>query len=369
MTKKTEASRPQEKELRKKASAVARISSSSVEITRDQPRALSGDLIIQPYIRAGMNLELQKFGSGDRTRQLLLGEDADLKEEQEIELYGLELSETEDRALHAIQILLDKTNYKGNTEGEITQSSGFKFEGYIPRLSITYSEYFEAYGLERINGQYQGRQAQEALRSLKELAKTRRISYSRKRYEGAGKRSKQVIDLVRVTSPLITFLEAYKGLNEEEADQLIAGQDLPLRRQTRLIIEVSPLMVDQIDTFYLMKPTALHAEIKQLHPGKRISRSVSLFIEWLLTLNIQKIRISKDNLAEKLHLDNLIQERKRSLLDKNLQVALDTALELKYLLDYQEELTGILDMSLNPERCKRIKAKRRKDEENSSLAL
>jgi hypothetical protein len=53
----------------------------------------------------------------------------------------------------------------------------------------------------------------------------------------------------------------------------------------RLIIVISPLLVDQIETFYLLKPVTLHAEIRQLHGSKRTSRAVSLFIEWLLTKN------------------------------------------------------------------------------------
>ena len=58
---------------------------------------------------------------------------------------------------------------------------------------------------------------------------------------------------------------------------MIAGQDLPEKRQTRLIIDISPLLVDQIDTFYLLKPVTLHAEIRQLYGSKRtVELSLSL---------------------------------------------------------------------------------------------
>lgn len=331
--------------------------------TIQQPRSVSKDLAIQPYFRGSMQAELQKFGqTEDQARQLMLGEDADLLEAgQGVETYGLDLSVSEDKALHAIQMLLDNTNYQGNMPGEEIQSSAYKWTGYLPRLSVTYSEYYEAYGLKQAgDGRYRGAQAEEALLALKSLTETRRISYKRQRKTGTGKASRMVYDVVRVTKPLISITEGFKDLDAEEADQVIAGQDLPQKRSTRLVIEVSPLLVDQIDRFYVLKPKALYTEIQDLLPGRRISRAVSLFIEWLTTLDIQEMRISRDNLAIKLRMAYLLKQRKPALLEKKLQEAFQTAKELEYLLDYREEPIGLLLFTLNPEKCKRVEAKNAK---------
>jgi hypothetical protein len=324
-----------------------------------QPRALTTEsLVVQPYYKAGMHAELQKFGQDQENRQLILGEDTDTNS---VDIYGLDLSVPEDKALCAIQILLDKTNYEGNLPGEIVQSSGWSFDGHLPRISITFSDYYEAYGLKPAkDGRYHGRQAQEALDALKSLAETRRISYKRKRYDK--NRKKLVYDVIRVNKPIISVIEGYYDLEEQEAQQVIAGETLPEKRQTKLVIEVSPLLVDQIDSFYLLKPTSLHDEIKALYPGKRISKSVPLFLQWLLTLDIPEMKINRDTLAVKLRLDYLIDQRKKSQLSKRILEALETAKELNYLLAFREEPTGLLVLSLNPERCKRLKAKRKTKE-------
>ena len=335
---------------------------------QQQPRALE-DLTIRPHYRAGMHTELQKFGQKDETIQLMLGEDTSLQDMREVEVFGLDLSVSEDKALSAIQILLDQTDYQGNSTGEQIQSTAYQYTGFVPKLSMTFSEYYEAYGLTKIKDQYKGHQAQEALLALRSLAETRSIYYKRRRRVGKGKGSRLVYDVIRVHKPLISFMEGYKDLEEDEAQQVIAGQDLPQKRQTKLVIEVSPLLVDQIDSFFLLKPKALHTEIQSLLPGRRISRTISLFIEWLLTLDKQSMRISKSTLATKLRLDSLIRQRKTSLMDKRIQEALQVAKELEYLLDYKEEPIGLLVFTLNSKKCQRISIKnnRRQDEEDSSL--
>jgi hypothetical protein len=329
---------------------------------QQQPRALE-DLTIKPHYRAGMQTELQKFGQKEETIQLILGEDTSLLDTGEVETYGLDLSVTEDKALSAIQILLDETDYQGNTPGDTVSSSDYRWDGYLPKLSITYSQFYEAYGLSKINGRYQGRQAKEAISALKSLAESRKVCYTRSRYVGKGKTRKKVNDVIRVTKPLVGIIEGFKDLDDEEKDKVIAGEELPEQRQTKLLIEISPLLIDQIETFYLIKPKTLHDEIQALRPGKRSSRYISLFAEWLLTLDIKTMKISKDNLARKLRMDSLIEQRKSSLIDKRIEEALEMAKEMEYLLDYREEPIGLLVLYLNPERCRRIKTKNSKEEE------
>lgn len=319
-----------------------------------QPRVITGDLAIQPYFRGSMHVELQKFKNRDRTTQLMLGE-TEVQEMEAIDTHGLDFTNSQYRALDAIQKLLDKTGYKGNIPGETISSTAFKWEGFLPRLSVTYSDYFEAYGLEKRGDQYyQGSQAQEAIQALRSLAETRRMSYVRKRWTGKGRGRRRVNDVIRVTKPLVSFIEGFQGLTEEETALIVEGGDLPEKRQTRLVIDISPILVDQIDTFFLLKPTRLHNEIKQLLGGKKYSKSITTFLYWLMTKNKKVIKISRARLAERLRLDYLIEQRKPTLLDTRLQEAFQVAKELEYLLDYREELTGLLVFTLNPARIKRI---------------
>ncbi|OPZ76881.1 MAG: hypothetical protein BWY77_01801 [bacterium ADurb.Bin431] len=99
----------------------------------------------------------------------------------------------------------------------------------------------------------------------------------------------------------------------------------------------------------------LHNEIKQLR-GSRAPRAVSLFIQWLLTLDKSTWQVARETLIDKLRLSDLYhRQRQKARVDKQIQEALETAKELAYLLTYQEERPGVIKLTLNPERCSRIR--------------
>ena len=327
-----------------------------------QPRAITPEIALQPeLIRAGMYLTLQKFGSSKRDEeagQLSLLEPgldlAELAEQPELEVIGLDLSVSEDRALQALQILLEKTDYRGNLPSQETDSLIWKWRGSLPRLALTYTDYFEAYQLQKQGDQYQGREREIALEALESLERPRTVFYKRKRWSGSGKARKAVYDVVKATKPLISITKGWQDLSEEEAERVLAGQEHIAGRTTRLLIEFSPLWVDGIDSFYFLKPVTFHTEIQQLLGSRRYSKAVPLFIEWLLTLNTPIARIGKKLLAEKLRLDYLLKQGHTGKLDKYLTEAFETAKALGYLLSY-EEASGMLIFKLNAERCQRIK--------------
>ena len=137
---------------------------------------------------------------------------------------------------------------------------------------------------------------------------------------------------------------------EEEADAVERGADLP-ERMRGMVITVSPLVVDGLRTFFLLKPVELHNEIKQLR-GSRVPRAVSLFIQWLLTLDKSTWQVREDNLIDKLRLSDLYhRQRQKARVDKQIQKALETAQKLAYLLAYQVEPSGLITLTLNPEKC------------------
>jgi hypothetical protein len=327
-------------------------------ILTEQPRAISStdsQQEAEPYFKAGMEVELQKFGKPKSSRQLLLGEDADIR--GGAISYGLDLTKPQARALQAVQKLLDATDYLGNMEGEEIHSIDFKWRGYIPTLSFTPTEFYQAYGLEPAgDGRYHGSLAQEALEGLKSLMTARyRLVYDRKVY----KNGKKVIEAVRVTAPIIFSVgEAFQDITEEELEQVRAGQEIPDKRNTRITITPSILLLDGIDTgWYLLKPANFFTEIQALYPGKKYPDEVWLFLNWLLTLNKKEFRVNRETLAEILRMDSLIRNRRRADIDKKITEALDVAIKLEYLLSYEIQPTGRIDMKLNPERIKRIKSR------------
>lgn len=327
---------------------------------REQPRGVSqeGDQQdIQSYYKAGMELELQKFGN-TKISQLLLGEDADIQQETTLS-YGVNLTKPQERALHAIQKLLDKTEYRGNLPGVERTSIDFHWRGHIPTLSFTPTEYFQAYELKPAgDGRYRGKSAQEAIEGLKSLMTVRHfVVYDRISYKNG---KKTIEATIRVTTPLITAVgEAFQNITEEELEQVRAGKELSGKRTTKIVITPSPLLLDRIKDWYLLKPSTLFSEIQELNPGKKYPNEVHLFIDWLLTLDMRSLNVSRDTLAITLKMDKLIEHRRRSEINRRIDMALEVALELKYLLSYEVQPTGLIKLELNPERIKRIEMKRR----------
>lgn len=328
-----------------------------------QPRIISSDgtseQAVQPYFRASMHTEQLKHGIEAKGRQLILGEDIDSLETVS---YGLDLSENQDRALHAIQKLLAASNFQG--DGQIAlNSADFKiYDSYLPYLSMSWTDYYQAYGLEPAgDGRYHGAQAKQAREALESLTEMRWMRY--KKRSGKYEDGKPLYDLITVKKPLIQLelIDSYHDITEEDIQKILSGDkltdDKEDRRVTRILLLPSPILVDEIDRYYLLKPSGLHEEIKALYPGRRISRYNSLFIELLLYVDIAVWRIGKETLARKLNMDTLIENRQKSRIDKRIQEALETAKELDFLLDYEEDATGLLTLRLNPERCSRVRAK------------
>jgi hypothetical protein len=308
--------------------------------------------------RAGMQMELQKLGSSKREEQLSLWEQAEDVQVTGTEVSGLNLTVSEDKALSALQILLDRTDYKGNRPGEELHTE--TYQGTLPRLAVSYSDFFDAYGLKPGRTGHH-KQEQEALEALRSLAETkRRVYYTRHSYRGTGKNRRKVSDVVVWTAPVISLetVDVYRDLTDDEAARVQAGEDRP-GRKSGFVVTFSSLFSDQIETFYLLKRTDLHEQIKQLQP--RASRAVSLFVEWLPTLDQSPFCINKETLIEKLWLHDLYhRQRRKSYVEKQLQQAIETALTLGYLTDWHQDATGMFTFHLNPERCKRVEAKRRR---------
>lgn len=331
-------------------------------IKKAQPKAAKPGLsVLGDRYRAGMHLELLKFG---RTKtgqlQLLLDTGLSIPEaEMALSVKGLDsLSLSQSKALTAVQILLDRVGYRGiNVREEYSQA--YKAFYTISELPVTWSDYFEAYG---IKGKGTGRtkQEQEAVEALESLAMPRRINYRREgHWTGKGKDRKRIPAVtIFEQKPLLDLAPIYVGLTEEEeALWRETGQKPAGKRSQGVIITVRPLLLDGIEDFYTLKPTDLHPQIQALSDRRRISHSLPLFCEWLFTLDKPVIKISYEKLAEKLNLYRLIETRQKKRLFKMLEDCYEVAKSLGILLDYQVDGTGTVTLHLNPDECYRVRAK------------
>jgi len=328
-----------------------------------QPQVINIEQASTPETyRAGLHLELQKFPDSRRDKrrdkQLLLFDIGEPGVTQRLPATGLNLTVAEDRALSAIQKLLDKTGYEGHEQIEVN-SEDFKYRGTLPVLKTTYTEYLEAYGLKRYKGSFKGAQVEQAIAALESLATVDRyIFYLRKRQDGK-------YDVIRNSCPLIRLekLAGWKGLTEEESSQP------PEEKASRgFSITVSPPFVDQLYTFFVLKPVSLHADIKQV-TGGRLPRTTLQLLNWLLTCDILKVKIDESRLFEKLGLSADIEARHKTRAETKLQEALSIAYTLNYLTEpASQDGTGVYTLHLNSERCSRVTAKVKRVEEAKKKA-
>jgi len=335
-------------------------------------------------IKAGLHVERQKLGViPDKTKQLTffdLLDSYDLKEkakENNIEVRGIELTTNQEKALHAIQTFLSRTNYKGNAEGSKCKGeNSFKFTGYLPAIKFTPAEYLEAFGLKKIKTkrgfmEFSGGEREEALKALSELHNKQFLFiYTRKYWITEKGKREERFDVIKTTSPLIKITEGYIGLTREEKDSLISGTGG--QEKLRIIaVEPSPILVQDIDSYFVLKPANYKQEIDIL--VKKPSKFIYLFIDYLMTETELKrrkndrltIKIKEETLAYKLRMDSYIKTRNWKRIRGILKKCFSIATELKYINSYMEEekytggLNKLIILNLNPEKiiCQEKKQK------------
>jgi len=335
-----------------------------------QPRAITPGLELPSLYKAGMYAELQKFGQDhNRAVQLILSEEPSLSRERaevHANTAGLELTVEEDKALSAIQILLDRTGYQGNLTSREAHYQEYGWTGTLPRLAFTRSEFYEAYGLDRAgDGYFHGAQVDRALEALKGLANKERIlAFQWKVWRETGGKRKQVERTVVLREPVISLSQwqAYEDLTEQEISRVLDGQTLEEKEVgSAMILEPRPILMLGIqEGFFSLLPTSLYREIEEVVGSARYSPAIPRFLRFLNTLDKPKFQMRATTLAHKLRLDYLIQQRKPSLLETRLKECLRVALETGFLLEWDEDPLSpakdrLYHLTLNPERCLRIK--------------
>lgn len=161
--------------------------------------------------------------------------------EKEAEVSGFDLTVGEDRALSALQMLLDKNDYQGNLPIHETTPAfpqAWRTINTTPAKSFTWTEYFESYGLKKSGGQYKGHEVENAKRDLDSLAtKARRLVYKRRRWKKTkGGENREVYGLVVWKGTLIQIFERYGGLDASEVALVESGQDIKTRKHEVVVV-------------------------------------------------------------------------------------------------------------------------------------
>ncbi len=336
-----------------------------------EPSSPSGPAVVSsPQARlykAALYAEQTKFGKPKNEYQMTLAEAQADWTPEDWDLLGIAPTVEEDKALSAVQILLDRTGYKGNLPQEKgISSTGLQWSGDLPRIVFSWPEYLEAYGLKRNQkGDFPRHQEARAKEALYGLQKPRRLLYKRTRYVSGQRRH----DVIATEMPLIFLYEGYLDLTDSELAEVQAGARP--ERTNRIVLQPSPLLVDCLETFHIYKPANLHQQIEDLiacKKGKqtRPTRSHSLFIQLLHTVDFAEFKVSRDRLVDTLRLSKYRDQRKLRQAYRQIDECLEIAQELGFILSYQEDALGVITMQLNPERLSRVKAKQEKLQEREA---
>lgn len=323
-------------------------------------------------IKVSRHLEEQKWGKGTDESITWLSQrnkEVWIRKIRDGKPVGLDLTELQQRAVFAIQKLLAKTNYLGNLKGiKLDGENSFQFTGYLPQVKFTSIEFFESCGLERREttrgkSEFSQKERKEALEALYSLSQIQVLfTYERKYYKGGHLKT----DVVVAEKPLIEIMWELRELSEEEYHRLDAGQytQAELDRRGTIGITPSPVFVDQLQTYFLLKPANIYQESGRIIKGKH-PKYIPLFLEWInsqgqLQLQYHKeliVRINYRKLAEKLRMDSYIKKRQWTRIRKVLKKAYDVACQAGYLQEYRTVPGASVDevevFILNPARFTR----------------
>jgi hypothetical protein len=327
-----------------------------------------------PLVKASLRVELQKWGHRPKPKQgglfdALLDDTQKNIKEKSIDVFGIDITQAQEQALHAIQDLLTKTNYMGNIPGAEMIDQGFHFTGYLPALEFTPAEYLEAYGLTKYQtgrgkDEYSSAERALALGALVDLAKKSFLFVYKRHYWKENEKTKQrepVIDRIETIAPLIKVMRGWEALTRAEDKSLDAGAatEKTDEKLTSIAIQPAPIMVQDINNLFVLKRANYAQEIKFLAP--HASKYTYRLINWLMTQAELKRRAKepltiKENIEEiayHLRMDAYVKTRQfkriRQILTKSYKIAQD----LGYLLSYstvQGQTKDLERLELNPDK-------------------
>lgn len=359
------------------------------ETLEDVPKFNHKDL---GMIRVSLHSQLQKQGSRKYSQKTIFdlietepveGNREELiskKDEYKIEVVGLDLSKSQEKALFAIQTLLSQTNYKGNDKGRQITSATMNFDGFLPSVKFSPSEYLDLFGVTKYKTgrgymEYSAGERSEAFNALKDLAMNRYlIIYERKYWSDKEKGARS--DLIKTIRPLINITEGFQSLTQIESESLRdPASSLANDKLTAIIIEPNPLLFDQIDNYFVLKPANCYQEIKLLVGNA--SKFVYRFVDYLLTEVAQRkrkdgatnlvIKINYQVLGNILRMDSYIQTRNWKKMRNAINNCYENAKTLEYLLDYKTDQKGstkLIDvLTLNPVKFNKIENINKRREE------
>jgi hypothetical protein len=281
------------------------------------PKSLTTDLRpagVHPFIVTSGGMERTRFrnlkaqrnhvkqyvlleGIGDATPEIV---------EETAQVAGLsDLSIPEERAIHALQILLHDYG--------LNQTEGRQI------LEIHVREFLAAYGL----SSNKGKGARDALDALTQgLGKERKVFIQKKG-------SKKVLRIAGAIAAT-TRISVHDGMGAADIDD-------PYPSNMKLHIQTSLLFTVGIHVFRVHKPRAFYTELDAHYKGRRRPHCVDTFLHWQLQVSGEEVTILQSTLIERIGLLPKWEQRKRGQVYKDIEEAIQVGLSLGYLVSFVKD--------------------------------
>lgn len=254
--------------------------------------------------------------------------------------------------MFTIQTILSENNYKGNIPPKNYNGvNDYEYKGEIPRLKVKIADYLNIYGVNKYKTkrgycEFSGKGRSIAINALKDLAnKNYPLIY--RRVDSFEKKKEKKI---RNWESLLTIEYPSNNSLEQEEISLHPNQThKDLGKLYYFIVTPSPIIVDQIKSYWLLKDKFLYQKIDEKY--HKISKSVYYLLDYIIYKRWWFIRkrsnkpINREpilkrnfwNLAKTLRMHNYVKKKDRAKIINNLEKGYEIAKELRYLEKHERK--------------------------------
>ena len=303
------------------------------------------------YVHCGAHLERQKIGRSSKENMEIINEFSDNKmifNEIKKSNVGLDLTVLQDRAITAVQSLLDQTNYKGNMPSSFMDSSilGVSFD--LPVLNFTPSEFYKAFSLKKHKkGKYEkyySNECKQAITALRSLYEKKFVYYYKRESFDDG-------------TPETSYAKYYSNLFIETLEVGNDGEE-DNKRIKSITLTLSPIFIDQVQKYHTAKPRGYFNEIKAISP--KASKFIYRFMDIVLFQGRNNksgiVRLKENTLGYQLRMNKYIDNKKLSELRKIITKCLEMAENINFISSWTYE-NKLIEIKINYDRVVKVKAK------------
>lgn len=273
----------------------------------------------------------------------------------EVKAEGIRLSHPEHKALNALnRILHEKSQhsdpkssnfYSGNEPSKLVPYGHPDQQAKAAVLKFKPSEYYKAYIGE---DHYSGADIKHAIDALNQLEQKKvLIKYDRitKVRDQNTKKLVDRTDRIEEFASLIKILSFIPDLSNKEKEALNRGDNSIREAKGEIIVALSPIFTDQIDTKFIEFPEDTNRRLVIAAGGhKKVTASMNLLMDYLLReISNKRYRceINEDKLPYTLGLEKYVEQRQKKKLQERIEKDIQANINLGIIVSVEKKPNAI----------------------------